>query len=157
MGQLADKSPAATPKEKTLLAAVNASPNGSRAIRGSPRAIRIWPTSILPQGRYVEAEKLYSKRLELAEDSLGRANPELIPAVNDLARVNFAQMKFARAEELYERSLRIMEREYGDNDPKLIPFVEAVAQAYESDSRYPGSGKTFAARRCHSRTHRRRR
>jgi tetratricopeptide (TPR) repeat protein len=71
------------------------------------------------QSRYPEAEKLYQKRLELEEDALGRANPQLIPAVEDLARVNFAQMKFARAAELFARSLRIMEREYGEQDPKL--------------------------------------
>ena len=70
--------------------------------------------------------------------------------MNDLARVNFSQMKFARAEELYERSLRIMEREYGDNDAKVIPFVEAVALAYESDSD-SRKRKIFAARGWHSR------
>src|ERR1035441_2111048 len=38
------------------------------------------------QSRYPEAEKIYQKRLELEEDALGRANPQLIRAVQDLDR-----------------------------------------------------------------------
>src|SRR5579863_82880 len=136
-GQLPDKPPAMTPKEKTLLAAINASAEWKPSDPRVAKSYQDLADFYSSQGRYAEAEKLYSKRLELAEDALGRANPDLIPAVNDLARVNFAQMKFARAEELYERSLRIMEREYGDNDSKLVPEIEAVAQAYESDTKYP--------------------
>src|SRR5215467_5554495 len=101
-------------KEKTLLAAVTESSQWKPTDPRVSKAYRDLGDFYSSQGRYSEAEKSYTKRLELEEDALGRANPEIIVAVNDLARVNFAQMKYARTAELFDRSLRIMEREYGD-------------------------------------------
>ncbi len=59
------------------------------------------------EGRYAEAERVYQKTLELKEDMLGRANPAIIPAVDDVARVCFAQMKYDQAADLIARELRI--------------------------------------------------
>src|SRR5579863_9575952 len=61
------------------------------------------------QSRYAEAEKLYVKLLEEREHALGLNSPELAVDLNDLGRVNFAQMKYQQATSYYERSLQIME------------------------------------------------
>jgi hypothetical protein len=49
--------------------------------------------TLCAQSRYEEAEKLYVKLLEEREHALGLNNPELASDLNDLGRVNFAQMK----------------------------------------------------------------
>src|ERR1700722_13819169 len=90
-------------KEKALLAAVTESAQWKPVDPRVAQAYRELGDFYSSQGRYAEAEKTYNKRLELAEDALGRANPEIITAVNDLARVNFAQMKYARTAELFDR------------------------------------------------------
>ena len=109
LAQIPDKLPTSISlKEKTLLAAVTESAQWKPADPRVAQAYRELGDFYSSQGRYGEAEKTYTKRLELAEDALGRANPEIITAVNDLARVNFAQMKYARTAELFDRSLRIM-------------------------------------------------
>ena len=78
-----DKAQPMGPREKELLAAVTASaewkPTDARVVKSYQELADFYSS----QGRYAEAEKQYTKRLELAEDALGRANPELIPAVND--------------------------------------------------------------------------
>src|ERR1700722_10268593 len=90
-------------KEKTLLAAFADEAQWNPADPRVAQTYRELGDFYSSQGRYSEAEKTYTKRLELAEDALGRANPEIITAVNDLARVNFAQMKYARTAELFDR------------------------------------------------------
>src|SRR5437879_2473690 len=98
-------------KEKTLLEAVSESAQWKPADPRVPKAYQNLADFYSAQGRYADSEVPYQKRLELEEDMLGRANPQIIPAVNDVARVNFAQMKYALSAEMYERSLRILERE----------------------------------------------
>ena len=68
------------------------------------------------QSRYGEAEKLYAKLLEEREHALGLNNPELVSDLNDLGRVNFAQMKYQQATTYYERALQIMETSKGKQD-----------------------------------------
>ena len=137
-GQSADKPQAANSlKEKTLLATLTESMQWKATDPRVSKAYKELGDFYASQGRYAEAEKTYTKRLELDEDALGRANPDIIVAVNDLARVNFAQMKYARTAELFDRSLRIMEREYGDQDAKLVPEIDDAAQVLQADSKYP--------------------
>src|ERR1700750_1356987 len=78
--QHADK-PAApvSPREKTLLAAVGESTLWQASDPRPAKAYLELADLYSSEGRYAEAEKLYQKRLELEEDTLGRANPELIP------------------------------------------------------------------------------
>ena len=68
-----------TTREKTLLAAVNASAEWKPSDPRVAKSYQDLADFYSSQGRYVEAEKLYSKRLELAEDSLGRADPLIRP------------------------------------------------------------------------------
>lgn len=53
--------------------------------------------TLCAQSRYEEAEKLYVKLLEEREHALGLNSPELALDLNDLGRVNFAQMKYQQA------------------------------------------------------------
>ena len=142
MTQGLDKPQAAVAtKEKTLLAAVTEAAQWKATDPRVAKAHQNLADYYSAEGRYADAEKVYQKRLELEEDMLGRANPAIIPAIDDLARVNFAQMKCEQSTELIARELRIMEREYGDNDPKLVPSLEQAARVLQSGSKYPDAEK----------------
>src|SRR5580704_8800773 len=94
-GQNGEKPQAAvSAKEKALLAAVTETAQWKPVDPRVAKAYRDLADFYSAESRYPEAEKIYQKRLELEEDALGRANPQLIGAVQDLARVNFAQMKY---------------------------------------------------------------
>jgi tetratricopeptide (TPR) repeat protein len=135
VGQNIDKPQAAVSKKETaLLAAVTDAAQWKPTDSRVAKAYRELGDFYSAESRYPEAEKIYQKRLELEEDTLGRANPQLIGAVQDLARVNFAQMKYARTAELLERSLRILEREYGEQDAKLLPAIEEIGKVLQADS-----------------------
>ena len=64
-------------RESTLLAAVTAASQSMPKDPQVAKAYRELADFYSSQSRYPEAEKLYQKRLELEEDSLGRANPQL--------------------------------------------------------------------------------
>jgi tetratricopeptide (TPR) repeat protein len=128
-------------KEKTLLAAVSEAGQWKPLDPRVAKAHEDLGDYYAAEGRYAEAERVYQKTLELKEDMLGRANPAIIPTVDDVARVSFAQMKYDQAADLIARELRIMEREYGDDDPKLVPSLEQVARVLEAASKYPDAEK----------------
>jgi tetratricopeptide (TPR) repeat protein len=88
------------------------------------------------QSRYAEAEKLYAKLLEELEHSLGLNNPDLVPNLNDLGRVNFAQMKYQQAIAYYERSLQIMETSQGREDMAVIGPLEKLTRVYRALEKY---------------------
>jgi tetratricopeptide (TPR) repeat protein len=129
-----DKPPAA--KETTLLAAVTQASQWKAPDARAAKAYENLADYYSSERRYADAEKAYQKTLELREDLLGRANPAIIPAVDDMARVSFAQMKYEQAADLIGRELRIMEREYGEEDPKLAPYLEQTARVFEAASKY---------------------
>jgi len=144
MGQGFEKPQAAVPpsvKEKTLLAAVSDAAQWKPLDPRVAKAHEELGDYYSAEGRYDEAEKIYQKTLELKEDMLGRANPAIIPAVDNVARVSFAQMKYDQAADLIARELRIMEREYGDDDPRLVPSLEQVARVLETASKYTDAEK----------------
>src|SRR5260370_24703790 len=119
-------------KEKALVGGVSETAQWKPAGPRVAKAYRELADFYSSQSRFTDAERTYQKRLELEEDALGRANPQINPAITDLARVNFAQMKYGRASELYERSLRIMEREYCDQEPKLVAAIDAAHQVLQA-------------------------
>lgn len=128
-------------KEKELLAAVSETAQTKPPDSRTAKAHEDLGDFYSAEGRYADAEKVYQKTLELKEDILGRANPAIIPAVDDVARVSFAQMKYDQAADFMSRELRIMEREYGDSDPKLLACLEQVARVLEAAAKYPDAEK----------------
>ena len=83
--------------------------------------------TLCAQSRYEEAEKLYIKLLEEREHALGLNSPELATDLNDLGRVNFAQMKYQQATSYYERSLQIMETAKGKQDMAVVGPLEKLS------------------------------
>lgn len=59
------------------------------------------------QGKYVEAEPLYRRSLEIMEKTLGPNHPDVASILNNLAELYTAQGRYADAEPLYRRSLEI--------------------------------------------------
>src|ERR1700751_4179497 len=98
LAQGLEKPQAAVPaKEKTLLAAVSEAAQWKPLDPRVAKAHEDLADYYSAEGRYADAEKVYQKTLELKEDMLGRANPAIIPAVDNVARVSFAQMKYEQA------------------------------------------------------------
>ena len=126
MAQSLDKPPAAVPatgvspasgvnpasgvspaKEKVLLAALGEAAQWKPLDPRVAKAHEDLADFYSAEGRYADAEKIYQKTLELKEDMLGRANPAIIPAVDDVARVSFAQMKYDQAADLIAREFGV--------------------------------------------------
>ena len=85
-----------------------------------------------------EAEKLYAKLLEEREHALGLNSPDLVADLNDLGRVNFAQMKYQQATTYYERALQIMETSKGKQDFAVVGRWKSDASV--SDARKISAG-----------------
>jgi len=86
MAQGLDKPQAAVPaKEKTLLAAVSDAAQWKPLDPRVAKAHEELADFYSAEGRYADAERVYQKTLELKEDMLGRANPAIIPAVDDVS------------------------------------------------------------------------
>src|SRR5882724_8755737 len=67
-------------------------------------------TTYRAQGRYPEAERLYSRALALREAMFGKDHPQVAIVVNNLATLYHANGAYASAEPLFRRSLGIWER-----------------------------------------------
>src|SRR3984957_20475112 len=93
--------------------------------------------TLCAQSRYEEAEKLYVKLLEEREHALGLNNPEPDTDLNDLGRVNFAQMKDQQATSYYERSLQIMETAKCKQDLLVVDKLYNVLRIDKTLEKYP--------------------
>src|SRR5437879_839811 len=71
------------------------------------------------QGRYEQAERLYSQALPLAEHAFGRHDTVVAAVCNDWGVLYKYMGRFAAAGRLYRRALAILEKVFGPDDPAL--------------------------------------
>src|SRR5260221_1011357 len=87
-GQNGEKQQAAvSAKEKALLAAVTETAQWKPADPRVAKAYREIADFYSSQSRFTDAERTYQKRLQLEEDTLGLANPQINPGITVLAPV----------------------------------------------------------------------
>src|SRR5690242_19072160 len=65
--------------------------------------------ALIAQGKYADAEPILLRALEAREKELGPEDPQLVPAIEQLAALQRAQGNNAEAERLYLRSLQLRE------------------------------------------------
>ena len=68
---------------------------------------------IRAQGKYLEAEVLYERALEIRELQLGPSDPDTASSLNNLAVLYNTQGKYTKAKQLYQRALAILEEHWG--------------------------------------------
>src|SRR5262245_36806198 len=73
-----------------------------RSLRSRALACRL-------QGEHRKAESLYLEALRLLENAAGADHPDLVPLLNNLARIHEDRSEYTRAEQLYQRSVRVLE------------------------------------------------
>src|SRR5690242_9631906 len=87
--------------------------------------------ALIAQGKYADAEPLLLRALEAREKELRPEDPQLVPAVEELAALERAQGNNADAEKLYLRSLQLRETA-GTDSADLIPGLKLLASLYVS-------------------------
>lgn len=91
--------------------------------------------TVLQQGRYAEAKRMFLALLKKAEENFGPEDPKVASAIRNLAAVYHLQGRYALAEPLLYRSLAIMEK----TDPENIEtsaVLEQLAGVCQAQGRY---------------------
>ncbi|MBI4488826.1 MAG: tetratricopeptide repeat protein, partial [Deltaproteobacteria bacterium] len=85
------------------------------------------------QGRYSDAEKLYSSAVKEAERS--GTQDSLAMTLNNLGLVLYAQGKYTEAEPLYKRALEIRRETLGPEHPEVSASLNNLAQLYRAQGK----------------------
>ncbi|MEG5039167.1 MULTISPECIES: tetratricopeptide repeat protein [unclassified Microcoleus] len=88
------------------------------------------------QGRYSEAEPLYSQVLEIFRGALPEDHPSLATSLNNLAELYRSQGRYLEAEPLYLQVLEIDRRSLPENHPSLATHLNNLAGLYYLQGRY---------------------
>ncbi|GAB4468194.1 MAG: hypothetical protein OHK0037_25540 [Elainellaceae cyanobacterium] len=88
------------------------------------------------QGRYAEAEPLFRRVLQLREQHLGPAHPEVATALNNLALLYQAEGRYYEAEPLFQRALAIDEQVYDPRHLEVATDLHNLAGLYQDQGRY---------------------
>ena len=95
------------------------------------------------QGRYAEAEPLYTRSLAIREKALGAEHPDFGQSLNNLAGLYVRQGRYAEAEPLQRRGLAIREKALGAEHPSVANSVSDLALLYVSQGRYAEAEPLF--------------
>ena len=74
---------------------------------------------VLPVGRYIEAEALHRRALEIYEKAQSLEQPRVAGCLSDLGALAYHQGKYAEAEAFYQRALTIGELALGPLHPEV--------------------------------------
>jgi tetratricopeptide (TPR) repeat protein len=97
------------------------------------------------QRKYVKAEQLYQRVLNLLEHTVGPEHPNMATTLNNLAVIYEAQGKYDEAEPLYQRAFTLMERILGPEHPNLAAALDNYADLLRKMQRET-EAETVAAR-----------
>lgn len=127
--------------EKSLREAYEKVKNGPGESPEFAKGYRNLAEHLCAQSRYSEAEPLFAKLLEEREHAFGLNGVEIVPDLNDLARVAFAQMKFGVADGYWRRALQIVENTAGKQAKELVPLLENLSRASLAQDKAADAGK----------------
>ncbi|CAM9846324.1 unnamed protein product [Ectocarpus sp. 4 AP-2014] len=88
------------------------------------------------QGRYVEADRLCLRDIEMGEGTLGPDHPDVAIRLNNRAELLRAQGKFDEAEPLYVRAIAIGEKVLGKEHPDLATWLNNLAGLLYNQGRF---------------------
>ncbi|MEW6002752.1 MAG: tetratricopeptide repeat protein [Nitrospirota bacterium] len=87
------------------------------------------------QGKFAEAEPLYSQGLKIDEKALGKDHPDVARDLNNLAELYRAQGRYSEAEPLYKQALSIREKTLGIDHPEVATILNNLAELYQAQGR----------------------
>lgn len=87
-------------------------------------------------GRYLEAEPLLTRGLEVRESIWGPDDPETLIGVYNLAHLYSAMGRYSDAESLYTRALEARERVLGTEHPDTLTTMNNLAMLYNATGRH---------------------
>ncbi len=93
-------------------------------------------TILLNNGKFAEAEPLYTRALAIYEMAHGKDHPDVAACLNNLAALFVAQRKYAEAEPLYTRALAIWERAVGKDHPEVATTLNNLAALFVAQRKY---------------------
>ena len=79
------------------------------------------------QGRYSEAEPLYTQALEMRKRLFNGDHPDVASSLNNLALLYYSQGRYSEAEPLYTLALVMCDRILGVNHPTTATIRENLA------------------------------
>ena len=88
------------------------------------------------QGRYVEAEVLYKRALEIKEQLFGANDKMVAPTLNNLAALYVGQGRYVEAEQLYKRDFEINRRTYGPQSMPIAKDLHELGYLYVLTGRF---------------------
>jgi tetratricopeptide (TPR) repeat protein len=92
--------------------------------------------TLYQQGRYLDAERLEKRALEMREKALGPNHLAVAASLNDLALVYEAEGRYAEAEPLDKRALAIFEKALGPEHLDVARSLNNLAVVYDDEGRY---------------------
>ncbi|WP_366558281.1 tetratricopeptide repeat protein [Okeania sp. SIO3B5] len=88
------------------------------------------------QGRYSEAEPLYTKALEMRKQLFRSAHSEIASSLNNLAYLYKSQGRYTEAEPLYTKALEMRKQLFGSAHSYIATSLNNLAALYKSQGRY---------------------
>jgi CHAT domain-containing protein/Tfp pilus assembly protein PilF len=95
------------------------------------------------QGRYADAEPLYTRAVAIREKTLGTDHPDVATALNDLAELHREQGHYSTAERLYKRALQIREKALGADHPDVGILQRQMGKLYQAKHQYADAESFF--------------
>jgi len=86
--------------------------------------------------RYMEAEPLFRRAIEINEKVLGKDHPDVANGYNNLAFLLQDQGKYDQAEPLYRRSIEINEKVLGKDHPRVAAVYNNLAELLRNQGQY---------------------
>ncbi|MGD9209610.1 MAG: tetratricopeptide repeat protein, partial [Desulfobacteraceae bacterium] len=99
-------------------------------------SIRNQASMAMFQGRDNEAETLYKRALELAEEISGKDHPETLLSMNSLAIFCQTQGRYDEAEALYKKIVDLSKKTFGQDHPDTRTAMNNLAALYQSQGRH---------------------
>ena len=96
----------------------------------------IWPSILLGQGKYAQAEALFSQTLEIQRRVLGPEHASTLMSMDNLASVQYVQGKYAQAQALFNQTLEVRRRVLGPDNPDTLETLSAFAAMYLRQGNY---------------------
>ena len=86
--------------------------------------------------RYMEAEPLFRRAIEIDERVLGKDHPDVATRYNNLALLLYKQGKYDQAEPLYRRAIEIDEKVLGKDHPDIATLYNNLAGLLQAQGKY---------------------
>src|SRR5262245_57247714 len=93
--------------------------------------------------RFIEAEALLRRAVEIDENTLGKDHPDIASRYNNLAHLFQVQGKYVQSEALYRRAIEISENTLGKDHPDVASRYSNLAGLLDDQGKYDQAEALF--------------